>query len=206
MNNPCLNEGHTGAASEIGKKQMKCLCDVTEHINEFFAQSNPKFNMKRFLNNELVPGGIGSFDFRKQSTGECVYFLNNVPVAFITRLHSNSGCDANVGKWYRKQWYFENYLKKLNPHCTHLTFIYAEEKMLNEMIDKVSMVMTQDFNKKSFDEYNHGGNSIFCYDTSKGTDTWYDMQEKVIAVVRQGLIELSKSKKKTNDEGATITG
>jgi len=205
---PCLQPGHDGAATEVGKKQMKSLLDVTNHIVDFFSQTNKNFVALREIKDTHIPGRIGCFSFKTQSTGECLFLLDGVPVVFVTRLHSTQGCDANVGKFYRKQWYFENYLKKLNPNCTHLTFVYASKFMLDKMKDGVSMVMSQDFNKKSFDEYNHGGNTIFCYNTDKGTDTWYDMQQKLIEVVRYSVAKVEESKKKAqqSDEGQTMTG
>ena len=204
----CLQPGHNGAATEVGKKQMKSLLDVTNHIVDFFSQTNKNFVALRKIEGKYIPGGTGCIDFTRHKTGECLLLLDGKPVAFVTRLHSTQGCDANLAKFYRKQWYFENYLKKLNPNCTHVTFIYANETLLETFKKGVSMAMSQDFNTKSFNEYNHGGNCIFCYDTDKGTDTWYDMQEKLIQVVRYNLNKIAESKKKAQqtDEGQTMTG
>ena len=191
---PCLNFGHTGAASNVGIKQMQNLKDVTDHVFEFFAQKDITFSLVRKVDGNLIPGGVGCFKFAR--AGEGIYYSNGLPIVFVTRLSSESGCDANVGKWYRKQWYYENYLRKVNPNCTHLTFIHASEKegLLSTMIDGVSMVMAQEFNQHSFNTYNPGGNSIFYYDTDKGTDTWYDIQAKLLTAIRCSRLMQMKSK------------
>jgi hypothetical protein len=77
-----------------------------------------------------------------------------------------------------------------------LTFIHASEKegLLSTMIDGVSMVMAQEFNQHSFNTYNPGGNSIFYYDTDKGTDTWYDIQAKLLTAIRCSRLMQMKSK------------
>ena len=103
---PCLNFGHTGAASNVGLKQMQNLKDVTDHVFEFFAQKDITFSLIRKVDGNLIPGGVGCFKFAR--AGEGIYYSNGLPVVFVTRLSSESGCDANVGKWYRKQWYYEN--------------------------------------------------------------------------------------------------
>ena len=147
MSNPCLNVGHAGASGVVGQKQIKSLLDVTTHIEDYFKQSDVSFRCERNPKGSLVPGGVGVFQFKR--AGEGIFYSNGLPVLFVTRLSSENGCDANIGKWYRKQWYYENYLRKINPDCTHLTFIHASEStgILSTLIAGVSMVMAQDFNQ-----------------------------------------------------------
>ena len=197
MSEPCLQLGHTGAANTDGEKQMKSLKDVTSFVEKYFKKDNPTFKMERQIKNNLVPGGLAAFSLT--SAGEAVYYCQGLPIAIISRLNSESGTDANVGKWYRKQWFFENHLKKQNPHCTHITFVSGKPSILKTIQRGVSMVMTQSFNKKLFNEHNHGGNSIFC---SESTDTWYDMQAKIVEAVEYNLNEIAKAKKASTLEDA----
>ena len=182
---PCLNAGHTGAAGVVSEKQMQNLKDVTDHVKEFFSANDDTFTLVRNVSDSMIPGGLSSFKFAR--AGEGIFYSNGLPVVFVTRLSSENGYDANVGKWYRKQWYYENYLRKLNPNCTHLTFIHASESagLLNALVSGVSMVMAQDFNQHTYNTSNPGGNTIYCYDTDMQTDTWYDIQQKLIAMVKQ---------------------
>ena len=122
---PCLNVGHNGAAGVNSEKQMQNLKDVTDHVKEFFSANDDTFTLVRNVSDSMIPGGLSSFKFAR--AGEGIFYSNGLPVLFVTRLSSENGCDANIGKWYRKQWYYENYLRKLNPDCTHLTFIHASE-------------------------------------------------------------------------------
>lgn len=183
MSKACLNVGHGGAASDASLVQMNNLFDVTEHLGEFFKSTEDGFSLQRLLKDDLIPGGIGCFGLTR--AGEAVYYLNGKPIALITRLAGEKGCDANVGKWYRKQWYFENYLKKQNPECNHITFIHASSstEMLQDIISGVSMVMTQDFNTGGFNCPNFGGNSIYYYDTDKKGDTWRQISAIILSIV-----------------------
>ena len=156
----CLNVGHTGAAGVNSEKQMQNLKDVTDHVKEFFSAFDDTFTLVRNVSGDLIPGGLSSFKFAR--AGEGIFFSNGLPILFVTRLSSENGYDANVGKWYRKQWYYENYLRKLNPNCTHLTFIHASESagLLNALVSGVSMVMAQEFNQHTYNTSNPGGNTI----------------------------------------------
>jgi hypothetical protein len=192
MSNPCLNVGHTGASGVTGQKQIKSLLDVTTHIEDYFKQSDVSFRCERNPKGSLVPGGVGVFQFKR--AGEGIFYSNGLPVLFVTRLSSENGCDANIGKWYRKQWYYENYLRKINPDCTHLTFIHASEStgILSTLIAGVSMVMAQDFNQHTFNSYNKGGNTIYYYDTDRGNDTWYDIHEKIMNIIRCSKVKVNQ--------------
>lgn len=193
MLKPCLNVGHIGAALPSSVIQMNNLFDVTEHLSDFFTSTDCLYSSQRILKDELIPGGVGSFVLTR--SGEIVYYYDEKPVALITRLASEKGCDANVGKWYRKQWYFENFLKKQNPECNHITFIHASSStnMLQEFISGVSMVMTQEFNGEGFNRPNFGGNSIYYYDTDKNVDTWVDISATILSIVSLTVMKTKQS-------------
>ena len=200
MSNPCLNAGYSGVFGETGQKQMQSLKDVTKHVEKFFKQTDISFTLERNPKGSLIPGGVGEFCFT--GAGEGIFYSNGIPVLFVTRLSSESGCDANIGKWYRKQWYYENYLRKINPNCTHMTFIHAsgspckthKNGILQALVNGVTMVMAQDFNQHTFNTDNKGGNAIFYYDTDKRNDTWYDIFDKIM-----GNILCSKIKAEAPD-------
>lgn len=189
MSKACLNVGHNGAASLVSLTQMHNLFDVTEQLSEFFSSIHAEFSSERHLKDDLIPGGVGCFGLTR--AGEIVYYFNGKPIAFITRLSGEKGCDANVGKWYRKQWYFENFLKKQNPDCNHITFIHASSQtgMLQDFMSGVSMVMSQDFNSVGFGLPNFGGNSIYCYDTDKKDDTWVDVSAIILSIVSLTILK-----------------
>lgn len=190
MANACLNAGHNGAASESSQIQMDSLFDITEHLGSFFKTTEAGFTTERLLKDELIPGGIGRFGLTR--AGEIIYYYKGKPVAFITRLACEKGCDANVGKWYRKQWYFENFLKKQNPECNHITFIHAsaDTGMLQEVISGVSMVMSQDFNAGGFNCPNFGGNSIYYYDTDKPDNSWREISAIILSITSLTLCRM----------------
>ena len=189
MSKACLNVGHGGAASVSSEIQMNNLFDVTEHLGDFFKMTEDGFSTLRLLKDDLIPGGVGCFGLTR--AGEAVYYHKGKPVALITRLAGEKGCDANVGKWYRKQWYFENFLKKQNPDCNHITFIHASSQtgMLQDFMSGVSMVMSQDFNSVGFGLPNFGGNSIYCYDTDKKDDTWVDVSAIILSIVSLTILK-----------------
>ena len=189
-NKACLNDGHNGAASESSQVQMDSLFDVTAHLSEYFTNNENGFTFSRNIKDSMIPGGIGSFKLSR--AGEIIYYYQGKPVAFITRLASENGCDANIGKWYRKQWYFENHLKKINPDCNHITFIHASSStgMLADLIDGVNMVMSLDYNQEGFNRQNLGGNSIYVYDTDKTEDTWRNVSATIISVVALTLCKM----------------
>ncbi len=190
MSKACLNVGHGGAASVSSEIQMNNLFDVTEHLGDFFKMTEDGFSTLRLLKDDLIPGGVGCFGLTR--AGEAVYYHKGKPVALITRLAGEKGCDANVGKWYRKQWYFENHLKKQNPLCNHITFIHASSssEMLQDIVSGVSMVMTQEFNTEGFNCPNFGGNSIYYYDTDKKQDTWREISAIILSVVSLTLCRM----------------
>jgi hypothetical protein len=196
MASACLNVGHGGAASESSLVQMNNLFDVTTYLGNFFNATEIDFVVERLLKDDMIPGGVGCFTLSR--AGEAVFYYQGKPVAFITRLASEKGCDANVGKWYRKQWYFENYLKKQNPDCNHITFVHASSGtgMLQDFMTGVSMVMTQSFNSEGFNSPNFGGNSIYCFDTDKNEETWTTVSAVITSIVSLTLCKMKTDKLK----------
>ena len=196
MASACLNVGHGGAASESSLVQMNNLFDVTTYLGNFFNATEIDFVVERLLKDDMIPGGVGCFTLSR--AGEAVFYYQGKPVAFITRLASEKGCDANVGKWYRKQWYFENYLKKQNPDCNHITFVHASSGtgMLRDFMTGVSMVMTQSFNSEGFNSPNFGGNSIYCFDTDKNEETWTTVSAVITSIVSLTLCKMKTDKLK----------
>jgi len=52
--------------------------------------------------------------------------------------------------------------------------------------------MAQDFNQHTFNSYNKGGNTIYYYDTDRGNDTWYDIHEKVMYIIRSSKVKVNQ--------------
>lgn len=170
-----LQEGHDGAAGVDSIVQMDNMYAITSSVFSHGHKLNSNLTMTRHIKNSNVPGGI--CEFRLSRAGEALFSVNGVPVLFVTRLSSEKGADANVGKWYRKQWYFENYLKVKNPQCNHVTFVYASgtSGMLQTLVDGLSMVMSG----KQTGRLNMGSNSLFSYDTDTQTTSW-DVMESIL--------------------------